>query len=368
MNRTARLLAVALATTLTVINTSVAQILPGNLAVLRVGDGAAALSNAATPFAIIPFSPAGVAGTAIQITSSGATPLTVSGTSASDGSLSITGNTLTFAGYTTAAGTAAVTGTTAAAVPRAFGTVDTVSGTYNYGTTFGTAFSATNVRSAVTTSGGVYAVGANTGVVLAPGTTVSTTSANNRVINSVGSDLVFSTGAGTRGLYTLSGNPTAAGSVAVLTVATGATSSPYGFSFSPDGNTVYIADDSANTTGGIQKYTRPNAATAFALATTFGTGVANIGARGISVDYSTANPTIYATTAEASNNRLISFQDVTGTQTGLLNLSSAGTNLVYRGVAFAPVPEPATVVGLSALGLGAAGFVRRRRAARLKVA
>jgi hypothetical protein len=81
------------------------------------------------------------------------------------------------------------------------------------------------------------------------------------------------------------------------------------------------------------------------------------------VDFSGANPVLFATTTEASANRLVTLTD-TGASSTFSVLSTALANTAYRGVDFTPIspaPEPATVLLIGAAGLGAVGLVRRAR-------
>ena len=85
------------------------------------------------------------------------------------------------------------------------------------------------------------------------------------------------------------------------------------------------------------------------------------GIRGLAGTWDAVNGAqLYATTTETSNNRLISIVDNGSTPTTATNLAAAGTNYVFRGVAFTPGAVPAP--GALAL-LGVAGLVggRRRR-------
>jgi hypothetical protein len=64
-------------------------------------------------------------------------------------------------------------------------------------------------------------------------------------------------------------------------------------------------------------------------------GITNIGARGVAVDFSGAYPVIYATTAEATTNRLVSITD-TGAMATVTTLATAGFNQLFRGLSLAP--------------------------------
>ena len=64
-------------------------------------------------------------------------------------------------------------------------------------------------------------------------------------------------------------------------------------------------------------------------------GITNIGAHGVAVDFSGAHPVIYATTAEASTNRLVTITD-TGAAATVTTLATAGVNQVFRGVVLTP--------------------------------
>jgi MYXO-CTERM domain-containing protein len=130
---------------------------------------------------------------------------------------------------------------------------------------------------------------------------------------------------------------------------------------------AYLADDRTATGGGLQKWmlvggtwtqswSRLVNATG-TLSDTAGTGFAGI--RGLTGTWDAVNGAqLYATTTEANNNRLISIVDNGSTPTLATNLASAGTNYVFRGVAFTPGAIPAP--GALAL-LGVAGLVGSRR-------
>ncbi len=171
-----------------------------------------------------------------------------------------------------------------------------------------------------------------------------------RVAKIVSGNLVFSdAGANPVGIYGCSGLPTTTSGANLLIAET---NSPLDFSVSPDGSTVYIADNGAftgtgNPVGGIQRWDgfAPSSYTySYTLAT--GTGSA-VGARALTVDYS-ANATwgtgvtgakLYVTTAEASGNRLIKITD-NGATSGATTLVTASANQTRSGVRFGPTIVP----------------------------
>ncbi|NDC43140.1 MAG: hypothetical protein EBZ77_16595, partial [Chitinophagia bacterium] len=123
----------------------------------------------------------------------------------------------------------------------------------------------------------------------------------------------------------------------IINTTVGTSPSPYQFIFNTAGTICYVADDrSIANGGGIQKWTLSGGV--WSLAYTLATGSAStVGARGVTADFSGANPIVYATTAETSLNRLIKITD-TGASSGATatTLATAGTNTIFRGLAFAP--------------------------------
>jgi len=89
----------------------------------------------------------------------------------------------------------------------------------------------------------------------------------------------------------------------------------------------------------------------------------NGGIRGLTGSYANGTATLFATTGETSNNRLISILDTgSATPSSYTQFGSAGVNQVFRGVDIVTVPEPTS---LAALGCAAAldAMLRRRRRA-----
>ncbi len=256
--------------------------------------------------------------------------------------------------------------TAANLVHRAVGLVD-YAGAYSLAARTDQGFSANNVRGAVTVDGSEFWVtgagsGGTGGLWYLAGDTdtqVYTTIGNLRVPVLASGSLYFSTSSGTttRGVHVVDGGrPTIPGATATQVLATGGSSSPYDFAVSPDGNLIYVADDAGE---GIQRWDLVGGT--WTLSYTLGTGTAGVGARGLTVDWSAPDPVLYAITEETTANRLIRIAD-TGAASTATTLATAGANTLFRGVDFAPVPEP-TPAALLALG-GMGWLLARRRTAR----
>lgn len=325
-----------------------AQFTNGNVVVLQVGDGSAALNSAATPVFLKEYTPAGVAGITVAIPTTGAARLAISGSSTSDGqmTLSADGRFISIAGYDAATGTTSVTNTTSATVNRVINIVDATAVVSRAAST-ATQYSANNFRSAVRGANADYwGAGATSGTFYfgttsTAGPVQNSTVVNSRVINIFNNNLYLSTSStalpSIPGIWAFSGTPVST-TVPTLLIGTGTGSSPYAFSINAAGNVAYIADD--RTTSGIQKWTFNG--TTWSLAYTFSAGTGT-GARGVAVNYSGTNPIIYATTTD---NRLVSFTDA-GAASAATVLATAPTNTAFRGVTFAPVAPSVPTVNLS---------------------
>jgi hypothetical protein len=315
----------------------------GDLAVMRMGDGSAALTSAGTAVFVDEYTTAGTLVQSLALPASGSSALVDSGTATSDGALmrSPDERLLCFAGYNTDLGTASVTGTESASVPRAAGTFD-AGGNFALPVTTSSQFSGNNIRSAATDgtnnfwaaggTSGTYYLGAESAAAL-----VQNILANTRVINIFNGNLYFTSAAGGGlGLYSISGLRDTASSV-ITNIPMSTNSSPFGFAINAAGTLAYVADDnSVASGGGVQKWT--NIAGTWSLAYTLTN--AGTGSRGLAVDFSAANPVIYATTAETSANRLVMITD-TGSNSPSATLATAAANTVFRGVAFTPESAPA---------------------------
>jgi hypothetical protein len=273
-----------------------------------------------------------------------------SGNATSNGYLSRStdGSMLVIPGYNGIAGDTSIASSVGTTVNRVIGTVGangivstSIAGTWSSGNNFRSVASVDG--SNFWTAGGVGMSSVTT--VGGAGTTL--TGGNARIANIFNSQLFVSSsstsfnGSGSNvGIWTVgTGTPTSA----LPTVPTSelvnvinTAGSPYDFAVSPDGLTIYVADDRSTVAGGVQKWTSATgAAGSFTLAYTLPTGAANVGARGLTVDFSGANPVIIGTSAEASANRVFRLVD-TGSAATATTLATAPTGKIFRGVDFAP--------------------------------
>lgn len=333
---------------------------PGNYVVLRVGDGAAALSAAATATFLLEYSPTGtlVQTIALPTTDTGTTlAFTETGSSSTDGFLtrSVDGRFLIVPGYNAAAGTASLVNTTSAANNRLVARVSSA-GAITGVARLNDAFSAGNIRSATSTDGSTfYAVGNNTGVVVVPvgnttaaSTTVSTGAPTN--LRSVGiyrGNLYASSASGTtQGVAQVgTGLPTAAGSATITPFAgfpTATGPSSYSFFVTDQSAAVagvdvmYVADDRATADGGIQKWSLVNG-TWVLNGTIASTSAAVRGLTGsvagttVSL-VATSSSSLYVVTDNAGYNAAPSTAALPAA-----TATNATTNTAFRGVALAPL-------------------------------
>ena len=316
-----------------------AQFSNGNIVVLQVGDGAAALTNASSQVSLKEYNTA-TAGQSTPVTTlnlpvTGSNKLTLSGTATSEGQMILSPDSLklVIAGYDTTTGIASPNNITAALLARI---ADTVSYRAIAGRAVATntAFSANNIRCVARNNNENYwAAGANSGTyymgATATAAAIQTAVTNTRVVIAANNNLYVSTSSGTPGILKISGQPVTAATAAVL-IATGAGSSPYGFSVNAAENVAYISDDRTNGSGGIYKWTLSGSVwspvdTLKPTATT--------GTRSVVVDWSGTYPSIYAVTTD---NKLIRWNDSANMAHIATILATAPANTAFRSVAFTP--------------------------------
>jgi len=318
---------------------SAQQFLAGNLAVLRVGDGAESLSSHGNSVFLDQFSTNGTFLSSVAVPDNATNALIISGSATSEGGLtrSADGRLLLLAGYhiTLTNSTSSLASSSSKNVPRALGALD-LAGTFSLVGVTTNQYSKNNIRSGTSDGRGNYwGAGANSGTFYfgdAAPATVQTNVDNTRVIQQLGVNLYFSTSSGTPGVWRLSGTPTVSDGPPSLVLAPGTNGSPFGFAFSPDLTTAYVADDTLAGKGGVQRWDLRGGN--WALSYVFA-GLTNAGARGLAVDFSGTRPVLYATTAESATNRLVTLVDA-GPASPVITLVTAGPNQLYRGVAFTP--------------------------------
>ncbi|UOQ68587.1 T9SS type A sorting domain-containing protein [Hymenobacter volaticus] len=335
----------------------------GNYVVVRIGNGSAALTNAATATFLVEYSPTGtlVQEVPLPTTNTGSNfALNESGSATSDANLtrSADGRFLILTGYNSPLGTVSVANTAAATTNRVIGRI-AADGTVNTTTRINDAFDTNNIRSAASLDGSsFYVVGANSGVRylplgnLGPTTALSTGSPTNlRTINFFGGNLYV--GASSSSSYGVmqvgTGAPTAAGQALALLPGflTDAGPSSFGFfctdqsSAVPGIDVIYVADDRVPSSGtmsnggGIEKWS-------FVGGTWTRNGT--IGSATAAVRGLTGKVTGSVVTLVASGpGGLYTVEDASGYNaaptTAVLPaaFATAPTNTVFRGVALSPV-------------------------------
>jgi hypothetical protein len=251
---------------------------PGNLAVLRVGDGTQTLANSGNSLFLDQYSSSGLLVNTVTIPDSGTNALLLSGTATSEGGMtrSLDRTVLVLTGYNTNRGTVSgsLANTTGANVPRGVATIDAF-GTYALAQASTNVCSGNNIRCGTTDGTNNYwTAGASSGTCYfnPPNLPITNQSsiANTRYIKAINDNLYFSTQSGTLGIYTFQGGGLPKGSATTsLLFGTGSSSQPAAFDMNPSLTVAYVADQ-RNSAGGIQKWT--NDGGTWTLAYTFGTG------------------------------------------------------------------------------------------------
>ena len=344
-----------------------APFIPGNVVVLQEDDGSVPTSTAASPVFLLEFLPSTAGQTlpvqTITIPTNGASRLTQSSGSSSEGFITRSLNTsnVTFVGYDAPVGIANVPGSvnTTSGTNRCVGQVD-FNGSYTRTAVSTNAYSGSNIRSSVTDGTNYWMAGTASpttteGIWYSPNgmapVQVTTNLVNARVVRIFNGKLYYSV-AGS--ISSISSLPTGATPTNQL-ILTGITSSSiYDFAINPAGTVAYVCDDTSATAGAIQKWT--NNGTSFVKAFNFSaTNGLTAGCRGLAVDFSGANPVIYATTADTAT-KVIEITDtsapgaITNVTDVATTLAIAPANTAFRGVALAP-PSTSTSTAPSISGI-----------------
>lgn len=324
---------------------SVAQSLftPNRLVVVQtVGS----VSKGGSPVTLKEYSTNGVAGTTVAIPATGTTPFQITaGPGGSEGFLtkSTDGTFLVLAGYSTSTTNIAdITATTAASTPRVIFKIDQA-GNYTQVGASSAYYNSNDIRGAISDGTNYWASGASNATdginYYGPNTpTALALSAKAYGLQIFNGQIYYSTqkpGPSNLGIFALGTGMPTGGIVAPQQIINTGTATPEDFSFSPTGDVCYIAINLNSGVGGIQKWTKSG--NVWSLDYTLGTGVTNIGAYGLVVDYSGLNPILYATTFESHTigNRIIRIAD-TGATSIATTLVTAAANTWFHGIAFTP--------------------------------
>ncbi len=333
---------------------------PGNIVVVRVGDGSATLNPAATSVFLDEYTTDGVfvQSIAVPTTTIGIQRrLTLAGNATSEGGLSrsVDGRFLTLAGYDAAVGTASVASTPSITTNRVIARV-TAAGDIDSSTALTNTYSGGNIRSAVTDDGSQFWLSGTgdadaNGVHYAPfgiagsSVQIALQPANSRIAGIFDGQLYASTASmAIAGVHQIgTGLPTTAGQPNVLLpgyITTSANAQAFVMLDRDAGvsgvDTLYVADNFL----GLVKYSFDGAAWT-------SQGAIAGGLQGIAGIVSGTQAVLFVTSGGFGSNQLRRFVDtaafnapITGTSTVL---TSTGTNAMgFRGVAFAPVVVPTT--------------------------
>jgi hypothetical protein len=336
---------------------------PTTVFVLRVGDGAASLSNAATALFVEERSATdGSLVRTITIPATGAGALTQSGTATSEGWInrSVDGRYVVFPGYAADAGTASIANTTnlstdATPVNRGIGRIDET-GAVDTSTRFVDVFSGGNPRGVATVDGTRFWV-AGTGSGATSGTfyvTLGSTGIAERLDTGSMTDVLIAEGqlyeASTSAVNAVGTGLPASGLQTDTTIAT--VSSVRSFAFldtdaTAGVDTLYLAVDSTSGTAGVinvQKFTLDTTTSTWTKDAAFAPQLAGVsgggsGVRGLTAWLDGGQVHVIATLAVTNANRLVSFID--DSETPAVNvLATAAANTVFRGVALSPTVAP----------------------------
>lgn len=343
----------------------------GNLAIYRVGDGAAALSNTGAAVFVDEYTPAGVLVQSIPlptVTSGLNVAAIANGTATSEGFLTMAanGSALVMAGYNRPlGGTGAVSSTTSVDVPRSIVRVGLDGSVTSRGFDM---YSGGNIRGVASTDGNSFwTSGSNLGVFagsLSSGTATNinpvlgaTAVTNTRTIQIVEGNLTLTLAQGTLPrVGSIAGTPTVGPTsyVGLSGVTFPSGNSPYAALFLDldagvaGVDTLYVADDGASTNG-VYKFSFDGSAW------TPRGSVSLANARGLTGYVTPAGIQLFVTNGTGLHG-LLDTAAYNATISGSFSLlASAATNTAFRGIAV--IPEPAALGLLAPLSLA---LLRRR--------
>jgi len=363
--------------------TNAATILGGDVAVFRVGDGAAALTSGNFAVFVDVFRNSGGTWSLNQsiamptVVSGNNQILTSSGTASSEGFLNLSedGRYFVLGGYnratTTTAG-ASGNGIGKYSNDRTIGLLSVGTGTVDTTTHGAWSAAGNNMRGVASNDGtsfyattdagiyyGTYGTSGSTPLLVKTGNLRTLEISQGNLLADTGSVNAIATGSTAGAIGRATGLPTAASSTMTVLFNEAAGTSPYGFSLldlNKDGvdETAYIADS----VGGINKMY-------FNGSTWVSKGVIAGTYSGLEAVYNGTSVDIFVTAASGGTlGTLNDASGIDGALTGTVTtIGTAGANTAFRGVAVAAVPEPSAqaLLGIGMVALVAVRALRRGR-------
>jgi hypothetical protein len=339
---------------------------PGQLAVLRAGDGAINLRLKQAPIFVDQFDPMRfneAASLTVAIPTNGPNALFFNGHAATEGNLTRSADRrlLVLAGYAGVDLLQHKGVPSQLSIPRGVGTLGAAAGSFKLVFQSTNWYQASNPRGVATDgAGNFWGCGSTYGTLFYNAQTTPQplefrTLLNTRAIKIINQVLYATLNSAdgldtddSAGIYNYligpspAGLPTQADATMHLVVPTAAGyNKTCGFDVNPAGTIAYMADTQA----GIQKYIKGDGgwkfAHNFAIPQVIPDSVNNgKGCFGLTVDFSGAAPIIYATTTEGwetmNSNRVVRIVDTNANAVVTTVAQAANTNIVYRGVEFTP--------------------------------
>lgn len=349
----------------------------GNLLVLRVGDGTTAIGTTAASVSLLEYTPTGTLVQTINVSSSGASALTLRGSSTTEGilSLSSNGQLVTFGGYRADNGAANPTAAAASGdVDRVIGVVDAL-GTVTTSQAISDSYKRDSFRSVATDDGsrfwlsGAANVATTGGVRYVANTTDTTSTAmtatggNSRQVAVQGGNLYVSGGSATPGRSVFqvgTGLPTTGSQTLTPSFPVAASAQYNSFYFADLSPTIGWNGSAVDTLYATDTNTAGSPVAKFSFDGTNWNAKGSVGLTGlanISGSTNGSSVTLYGTTTATASGQVVVLTDASGydqtmvgtwTNINTTTAVTAGANYAFRGIARVPAGT-ATQVGVTAL-------------------